>query len=74
MNKYFYYIILVFFINLLLIKLYFLNFNFFIEKKNKLKKDFKKASDEYLYHQPKLILELSKLTNELNDKLKILDK
>jgi hypothetical protein len=73
MNKYFYYILLIFLLNYLLFKVYFLNFNFYINSKNKLKQDFKKASNNYIYEQPKLILKLSKLTKELNDKLIILD-
>ena len=72
MNIYFYYIILIVIINYLLFKLYFINFSFYILSKQKLKKEFKHAKNNYIHEYPSLIADLSNHTIKLNEELNIL--
>lgn len=72
MDKYYYYIFLIILINCLLVKFYFLNNQFIIIEKNKLKKDYQVAKDNYINQQPELIIKLAGLTKELNEQLNIL--
>lgn len=72
MDKYYYYILLIILINCLLVKFYFLNNQFIIIEKNKLKKDYQVAKDNYINQQPELIIKLAGLTKELNEQLNIL--
>lgn len=72
MDKYYYYILLIILINCLLIKFYFLNNQFIIIEKNKLKKNYEIAKDNYINQQPELIIKLAGLTKELNEQLNIL--
>lgn len=73
MDKYLYFIILIIFLNYLLFKVYFINFNFCNIEKKKLKKDFKKARDVYIEEYPKLVSNLGSLTVDLNKQLEILE-
>lgn len=73
MDNYLYFIILIIFINYLLFKIYFVNFNFCNLEKIKLKKDFHHAKENFINEYPKLISDLTQLTVNLNQKLKILE-
>jgi len=73
MDKYVYFIILIIFLNYIIFKAYFINFNNCNIKKKQLKKDFKKAKNNYINEYPKLISNLSESAIILNKKLKQLE-
>ena len=74
MDKYIYFLILIIFINYLLFKIYFINFNFCKLEKEKLKKDFYHARENFINEYPKLVSDLTEHAVNLNKKLKILEK